>query len=59
MLGAATATLDAERYPRLAAWRRHMTQDPAVLRSLLSADIHMRFMKTRKAGKPDYDMLLN
>lgn len=57
-LGAAIGTLDPARFPRLAAWRSNMTQDPAVQQSILSVDIHLKYLEGRKINKPNYNMLV-
>lgn len=35
-----------------------MKEDPAVKKSLLTPDIHIKYWETRKSGHPDYDMLV-
>lgn len=45
-----------EGLPKLQAWCSNMRQQPAVMASLISSDVHCRFINTYIAGQPDYDI---
>uniref|UniRef100_A0A336KBC7 CSON007035 protein n=1 Tax=Culicoides sonorensis TaxID=179676 RepID=A0A336KBC7_CULSO len=51
--------LDTERFAKLIEWRDNMANDPAVKASFLSAENHLKFLETRRTGKPNYDILVN
>ncbi|XP_043287058.1 pyrimidodiazepine synthase-like isoform X2 [Venturia canescens] len=43
--------------PRLLEWRSAMREDPGVRVSCLDAEVHAKYMKSRMAGTPEYDLL--
>jgi len=49
--------LPEKRFPKLLQWKRLMKEDEAVKSSFLDASVHVKFMKSREGGSPDYDML--
>jgi len=49
--------LDQERFAKLIAWRDAMKTNQAVKASFVSAENHFKFLETRKAGSPNYDLL--
>ncbi|XP_013103620.1 pyrimidodiazepine synthase [Stomoxys calcitrans] len=51
--------MDKERFEKLLKWRDLMGEDEAVKCFYLDGETHAKFMKTRREGKPNYDMLVN
>ncbi|XP_065359477.1 pyrimidodiazepine synthase isoform X2 [Calliphora vicina] len=51
--------MDKERFEQLLKWRDLMVEDEAVKCFYLDGETHAKFMKTRREGTPDYDMLVN
>lgn len=51
--------MDQERFPKLIKWRSLMQEDPAVKCSFVSGENHAKYIESRRAGDPDYDMLLS
>ncbi|NP_001165912.1 glutathione S-transferase O1 isoform X1 [Nasonia vitripennis] len=47
-----------ERFLRLLEWKLAMKEDPAVKGSFLDAETHAKYMKSRQAGAPQYDLLV-
>ncbi|XP_037906018.1 pyrimidodiazepine synthase-like [Hermetia illucens] len=50
--------LDDKRFEKLIKWRTLMKEDSAVQRSIISGTDHANYIKSRRAGRPDYDMLV-
>lgn len=48
-----------ERFLRLFEWRTAMKEDPGVKKSYLDAEVHAKYMRSRLAGMPQYDTLIN
>ena len=40
-------------------WRNFMCEDPAVKKSMLEADVHVKFLQSHQAGLPQYDIFVN
>lgn len=51
--------LDQERFPKLIKWRSLMKEDPAVKVSYIDGETHSKYIQSRRAGAPDYDLLVN
>ncbi|VEN48227.1 unnamed protein product [Callosobruchus maculatus] len=51
--------LKREKYKKLMEWRRRMTEEPTVKRSMLDSDYHIKYLQSYRAGMPDYDLILN
>ncbi|KAL2739711.1 pyrimidodiazepine synthase [Vespula maculifrons] len=51
--------ISRERFLRLFEWRNAMKEDPAIKKSYLDAEIHSKYVRSRLAGIPQYDLLLN
>ncbi|KAG7189805.1 hypothetical protein KM043_017465 [Ampulex compressa] len=51
--------LPRDRFSRLLEWRSAMKEDPAVRRSYLDTEVHAKYMRSRLAGTPQYDLLVN
>ncbi|XP_063987352.1 pyrimidodiazepine synthase-like [Diachasmimorpha longicaudata] len=47
-----------ERFLRLLQWKSAMKDDPSVKISYLEPEIHAKYMRSRLAGSPQYDMLV-
>ncbi|XP_061398969.1 pyrimidodiazepine synthase [Musca vetustissima] len=50
--------MDKERFEKLLQWRDLMEKDEAVKCFYLDGETHAKFMKTRREGEPNYDMLV-
>lgn len=50
--------MDQERFKHLIKWRDLMITDPAVKCSYLDGETHAKYMRGRREGTPDYDMLV-
>ncbi|XP_036142206.1 pyrimidodiazepine synthase-like isoform X1 [Monomorium pharaonis] len=48
-----------DRFLRLLEWRVAMKEDPAVSGSFLDAEVHAKYMRSRLAGTPQYDLIVN
>ncbi|XP_034232666.1 pyrimidodiazepine synthase-like [Thrips palmi] len=48
-----------QRFPKLLQWKKFMKEDEAVKASSLDASDHVKFLKSRESGTPDYDMLVS
>ncbi|XP_011696825.1 PREDICTED: pyrimidodiazepine synthase-like [Wasmannia auropunctata] len=48
-----------DRFLRLLEWRVAMKEDPAVSGSFLEAEVHAKYMRSRLAGTPQYDLIAN
>ncbi|XP_071635462.1 pyrimidodiazepine synthase [Temnothorax longispinosus] len=48
-----------DRFLRLLEWRVAMKEDPAVSGSFLDAEVHARYIRSRLAGTPQYDLIAN
>lgn len=51
--------LKKDKYRRLLEWCRRMTIEPSVKHSLMESDTHIKYLQSYRAGRPDYDMILN
>nr|AVR54955.1 glutathione s-transferase omega class 1 [Sitophilus oryzae] len=51
--------LKKDKYKRLLEWSRRMTEEPSVKRSMMDSDTHIKYLQSYRAGRPDYDMILN
>lgn len=40
-------------------WSRRMAEEPNVKRSMMDSDTHIKYLQSYRAGRPDYDMILN
>jgi len=49
--------IPSERFRRLLEWRSAMKKDAAVKVSCLEPEIHVKYMKSRATGTPQYDIL--
>ncbi|XP_033210966.1 pyrimidodiazepine synthase-like isoform X2 [Belonocnema kinseyi] len=49
--------LPKERFLRLLEWRSAMKEDPAVQPSYLDPEVHTKYLRSRYAGYPQYDLL--
>ncbi|XP_012287315.1 pyrimidodiazepine synthase [Orussus abietinus] len=47
-----------DRFLRLLEWRSAMKEDPSIKKSYLEPEIHTKYIKSRLAGSPQYDMLI-
>ncbi|XP_008556151.1 pyrimidodiazepine synthase [Microplitis demolitor] len=47
-----------ERVPRIMEWKTAMKEDPGVKVSCLEPEVHAKYMKSRLAGTPQYDLLV-
>ncbi|XP_066997064.1 pyrimidodiazepine synthase [Anabrus simplex] len=59
VLGGEQFVLPKERFTRLMEWRNAMRDDEAVLGSYLEPQYHAKYFQSRRAGYPDYDLLLS
>ncbi|XP_036142677.1 pyrimidodiazepine synthase-like isoform X2 [Monomorium pharaonis] len=48
-----------DRFLRLLEWRVAMKEDPAVSGSFLDTEVHAKYMRSRLAGTPQYDLIVN
>lgn len=48
-----------ERFLRLLKWRIAMKENPAVRDSFLDAEAHAKYIRSRIAGTPQYDLIVN
>nr|XP_012229689.1 PREDICTED: pyrimidodiazepine synthase-like [Linepithema humile] len=48
-----------ERFLRLLEWKTAMKEDPAVRGSFLDAEVHAKYIQSRLAGIPQYDLIVN
>ncbi|KAL9901761.1 pyrimidodiazepine synthase-like [Glossina fuscipes] len=51
--------MDKKRFNNLLKWRDLMIEDEAVKCFYLDGETHAKFMKTRREGNPNYNMLVN
>ncbi|XP_019871900.1 pyrimidodiazepine synthase isoform X2 [Aethina tumida] len=51
--------LKKEKYPRLMEWKKQMSENPSVKKSMLDSATHIKFLHSQRAGMPDYDAILN
>lgn len=51
--------LKKDKYRKLLEWSRRMTEEPSVKRSMMDSDTHIKYLQSYRAGRPDYDMILN
>lgn len=51
--------LKKDKYRRLLEWSRRMALEPTVKRSMMDSDTHIKYLQSYRAGRPDYDMILN
>ncbi|XP_014210802.1 pyrimidodiazepine synthase-like [Copidosoma floridanum] len=49
--------LPQDRFSRLLKWRTAMQEDESVKGSYLDAEIHVKYLQSRQAGAPQYDLL--
>lgn len=40
-------------------WRNRMSEETTVKKSLLDSDYHIKYLQSYRAGRPDYDLILN
>ncbi|GLG98826.1 hypothetical protein R5R35_002494 [Gryllus longicercus] len=59
IVGGDKFVLPKERFRRLMEWRQAMKDDDAVKASYLEPTIHAQYLKSFRAGYPDYDSILN
>lgn len=59
LLGGDRFVLPKDRFKRLMEWRGDMKEDEAVKCSYLEPAIHAKYLKSYKAGYPDYDIILS
>lgn len=48
-----------DRFRRLLEWKTAMKEDPAVRKSYLDAEVHAKYIQSRLAGTPQYDLVSN
>ncbi|KAL0121216.1 hypothetical protein PUN28_008713 [Cardiocondyla obscurior] len=48
-----------DRFLRLLEWRVAMKEDPGVSGSFLEAEVHAKYIRSRLAGTPQYDLITN
>lgn len=48
-----------DRFLRLLEWKVAMKEDPAVSGSFLDAEVHAKYIRSRLAGAPQYDLIAN
>ncbi|KAJ8680631.1 hypothetical protein QAD02_016418 [Eretmocerus hayati] len=46
-----------DRFLRLLEWKKAMREDEAVKGSYLDSEVHAKYIRSRQAGSPDYDMI--
>ncbi|XP_050297766.1 pyrimidodiazepine synthase-like [Anthonomus grandis grandis] len=51
--------LNKDKYKKLMEWSRRMSEEPSVKRSMMDSDTHIKYLQSYRAGRPDYDMILN
>nr|UUB32726.1 glutathione S-transferase GSTo1 [Dendroctonus valens] len=51
--------LKKDKYRRLLEWCRRMSEEPSVKKSLMESDTHIKYLQSYRAGRPDYDMILD
>jgi len=51
--------LKKDKYRKLLEWCKRMTHEPSVKRSMMDSDTHIKYLQSYRAGRPDYDMILN
>ncbi|XP_076263128.1 pyrimidodiazepine synthase-like isoform X2 [Rhynchophorus ferrugineus] len=51
--------LKKDKYRRLLEWSRRMAEEPSVKRSMMDSNTHIKYLQSYRAGRPDYDMILN
>ncbi|KRT80639.1 Glutathione S-transferase [Oryctes borbonicus] len=49
--------LNKDKYKRLVEWKLLMRDDPAVQKTLMDTDCHIKFIQSHRAGIPEYDLL--
>ncbi|KAL1518206.1 hypothetical protein ABEB36_001867 [Hypothenemus hampei] len=54
-----TNLLKKENYKRLMEWCRKMSEEPSVKKSLMDPDTHIKYLQSYRAGRPDYDTILD
>ncbi|XP_071447002.1 pyrimidodiazepine synthase-like [Hetaerina americana] len=59
ILGGDQFKLPKERLMRLMEWRNAMKEDEGVRVSYLDPEVHAKFLKSKMAGTPDYDLLVS
>ncbi|EFA00963.1 pyrimidodiazepine synthase [Tribolium castaneum] len=50
--------LKKEKYKQLMEWRKVMVEDEAVKKSWCSANTHIKYLQSSRAGVPNYDLLI-
>ncbi|KAG7163320.1 pyrimidodiazepine synthase-like [Homarus americanus] len=50
--------LSQDRFPKMLSWMSIMKEDPAVKTTYISPEGHLKYLKTRDGGCPDYDIEL-
>lgn len=50
--------LDEQRFANLLKWKSEMAEDPAVKTHYLNGETHSTFLRTRRAGDPQYNILV-
>lgn len=51
--------LKKDKYRKLLEWSRRISEEPSVRRSIMDSDTHIKYLQSYRAGRPDYDMILN
>ncbi|GJQ87399.1 GstO1 [Trypoxylus dichotomus] len=49
--------LNKDKYKRLVEWKILMRDDPAVQRTLIDTECHIKFIQSHRAGIPEYDLI--
>ncbi|GLV33777.1 sepia [Carabus blaptoides fortunei] len=57
LVGGNQFIMKKDRYKHLMEWRNAMRDDPAVKCSILDTEVHIKYLQSRRAGIPDYDIL--
>ncbi|XP_050573192.1 pyrimidodiazepine synthase-like [Bombus affinis] len=50
-------TIPRDRFKRLLEWRSAMKENPVVRASYLDTEVHAKYMRSRRAGTPQYDLV--
>ncbi|XP_066147819.1 pyrimidodiazepine synthase-like [Euwallacea fornicatus] len=51
--------LKKDKYKKLLEWCKRMTHEAIVKRSMMDSDMHIKYLQSYRAGRPDYDMILD
>ncbi|CAH1124876.1 unnamed protein product [Ceutorhynchus assimilis] len=51
--------LKKDKYRNLLEWCKRMTEESTIKRSMMESATHIKYLQSYRAGRPDYDMILN